>query len=112
MELCPEQKPDNFSHAHSREAQCPSRSQVKNFQGFHRMDAQFKHFQGSGSQAWLSRHRPICIENEPPDTGVCIMSNRAECSGNRCIKSDIELLSELSISSVQPISSVPQKDTE
>ena len=53
-ELCPEQKPDNFSHPHSREAECPSRSQVKTFQGFHRMDAQSTHFHGSGSQAWLT----------------------------------------------------------
>ena len=48
MELCPEQKPDNFSHPHYSEAECPSRSQVKNFQRSHRMDAQSKHFQGSG----------------------------------------------------------------
>ena len=72
MELCPEQQPDNFSHPHSREAECPSRSQVKNFQGFDRRDAQSKHFQGSGNQAWLTRHRPICIESESPDTGVFI----------------------------------------
>ena len=37
MELWPEQKPDNFSHPHSREAECPGSSQVKNSQGFHRM---------------------------------------------------------------------------
>ena len=112
MELCPEQKPDNFSHPYSREAECPSRSQVKNFQGFHRMDAQSKHFQGRGSQAWSTRHRPIWIESEPPDTRVCIMATRAECSGNQCIQSDMTLPSELSISSIQPDSSVPQKNTE
>ena len=32
MELCPERKPDNLSHPHSREAECPGRSQIKNFQ--------------------------------------------------------------------------------
>ena len=31
MELCPEHKPDNFSHPHSREAECPGSSQIKNF---------------------------------------------------------------------------------
>ena len=81
MELCPKQKPDNFSHPHSREAKRPSRSQVKNFQGFHRMDAQSKHFQGSGSQVWSTRHRPICIESEPPDSGVRIVGMRAEGCG-------------------------------
>ena len=112
MELCPEQKPDNFSHPHSREAECPGRSQIKNFHRFHRMDAQSKDFQGSGSQAWSTRHGPICIESEPPDTGVRIMVTRAKCGGDRCIQSDMELPSELSITSIQPVSSVPQKDTE
>ena len=112
MELCPEQKPDNFSHPHSREAECPSRPQVKNFQGFHRMDAQFEHFQRNDSQAWSTRHRPICIESEPTDTRVCIMATRAKCGGNWCFQSDMELPSELSVSSIQPDSSVPQKDTE
>ena len=46
MKLCPEQKPDNFSHPHSREAECPSRSQVKNFQGLHRMDDNPSVFRG------------------------------------------------------------------
>ena len=42
------------------------------------------------------------------------MATRAECSGNRCIQSDnnMELPSELPSSSIQPDSSVPQKDTE
>ena len=40
------------------------------------------------------------------------MAIRAECSDNRCIQSDMELPSELSISSIQLDSSVPQKDTE
>ena len=111
MELCSEQKPDNFSHPHSRETECPGRSQIKNFQQFHRMDAQSKDFQGSDSQAWSTRHRPIRIESEPPDTGVHIIVIRAKCSGDRCIQSDMELPSELSISSIQPDSSVPQKDT-
>ena len=31
MELCPEQKPDNFSHSPSREAECPGRSQSRIF---------------------------------------------------------------------------------
>ena len=96
----------------SREAKCPGRSQIKNFQRFHRMDAQSKDFQGSGSQAWSTRHRPIHIESEPLDTGVRIMATRAKCGGNQCIQSDMELPSELSISSIQPDSSVPQKDTE
>ena len=109
MELCPEQKPDNFSHPHSREVECASRSEIKNFQGFHRMDAQSEDFQESGSQAWSTRHRPICIESEPPDIRVRIMATRAKCGGNRCIQSGMELPSELSISSIQP---VPQKDTE
>ena len=76
------------------------------------MDAQFKDFQGSGSQAWSTRHRPFCIENEPPDTRVRIMATRAKCGGDQCIQSDMELPSELSISSIQPDSFVPQKDTE
>ena len=76
------------------------------------MDAQSKGFQGSGSQAWSTRHRPICIESEPPDTGVRIMAARAECSDNRCIQSDMELPSELSVSSIRLDSSVTQKDTE
>ena len=54
----------------------------RNFQRFHRMDAQSKDFQGSGSQAWPTRHRPICIESEPPDTGVRIMATRAKCGGD------------------------------
>ena len=112
MELCHEQKSDNVSHSLSREAECSSRLQVKSFQGLHSMDAQSKCFQGSGSQAWLTRHRPICIESEPPDTRVRIMMARAECSGNRCIQSDMELPSELSVSSIQPDSSVSQEDTE
>ena len=41
------------------------------------MDAQSKDFQGNGSQDWSTRHRPICIESEPPDTGVRIMVTRA-----------------------------------
>ena len=76
------------------------------------MDAQSKDFQGSDSQAWSTRHRPVCIESEPLDTRVCIMATRAKCGGDRCIQSDMELPSELSISSIQPDSSVPQKDTE
>ena len=40
------------------------------------------------------------------------MTTRVECSGNRCIQSDMELASELSISSIHPDSSVTQKDTE
>ena len=40
------------------------------------------------------------------------METRAKCSGNRCFQSDMELPSELSISSIQPDCSVPQKDTE
>ena len=40
------------------------------------------------------------------------MTTRAECGGNRCIQSDMELPSELSISSIQHDSSGPQKDTE
>ena len=39
MELCPERKPDNFSHSPSREAECLGKSQVKYFKAFHRMDA-------------------------------------------------------------------------
>ena len=112
MESCPEQKPHNFIHPHSREAECPDRSQIKNFQWFHRMDVQSKDFQGNGSQAWSIRHRPICVESEPPDTGVRIMATRAKCSDDRCFQSDIGLPPELSISSIQPDSSVPQKDTE
>ena len=78
-------------------------------------DHKSRTFQGSGSQAWSTRHRPICIESEPPDTGVCIMATTAKCSGNRCIQSDMELPSELSylfLSSIRPDSSVLQKDTE
>ena len=40
------------------------------------------------------------------------MAGRAECSGNLCIQSDMELTSELSVPSIQPDPSVPQKDTE
>ena len=87
-------------------------SQIKNFQGFHRIDAQSKDFQGSASQAWSTRHTPICIESEPPDTEVRIMATRAKCGGDQCIQSDMELPSELSISSIQPDSSMPQNDTE
>ena len=108
MKLCPEQEPNNFNHAHSREAECPGRSQVKNFQGLHgSMDAQSKHFQGSSSQAWSTRHRPICIEGEPLDTEVCVMVTRAECSDNQCIRSEMELPSKLPISSIWPDSSMP-----
>ena len=76
------------------------------------MDAQSKHFQGSGSQTWLTRHGPICIESEPLDTGVCVMATRAECGDNRCNQSGMELPSELPISSIQLDSPVPQRDTE
>ena len=76
------------------------------------MDAQSKHFRGSGSQACLIRHRPICIKNELPGTGVRTMATRVECSCNRSIQSDMELASESSISSIHPDSSVTQKDTE
>ena len=37
MELCPEQKPDNFSNSPSREAECLGKSKVKYSQAFHRM---------------------------------------------------------------------------
>ena len=94
------------------EAECPGRSQVKTFKAFDRMDAQSKHFQGSGSQTWLTRHGPICIESEPLDTGVCVMATRAECGDNWCSQSGMELPSELPISSIQLDSPVPQRDTE
>ena len=32
--------------------------------------------------AWSTRHRPICIESELPDTRVHIIVTRAKCSGN------------------------------
>ena len=54
----------------------------------------------------------FAFESEPPDTGIRIMATRVKCGGDRCIQSDMELLSELSISSIHPDSSVPQKDTE
>ena len=41
-----------------------------------------------------------------------MMVARAECSANGCIQSDMELPYELSVSSIQPDSSVPQKDRE
>ena len=112
LELCTEQKPDNFSHSASREAEYFGKSRLKYFQAFHRMDAQSKHFQGSGSQTWSTRHGPICIESEPPDTGVRIMAIRAKCDGNRCIQSGMKLPSELPISSIQPDFLVHQRDTE
>ena len=71
MDLCPEQKPDNVSHPYSIEAKCPSRSQVKNFQGVHRMDAQSKHFQGSGCPR-VSHQIPKFISCQPEPNAVTI----------------------------------------
>ena len=71
------------------------------------MDAQSEDFQGSG--------RVVARLGQPDidlfASRVRIMVTRAKCVGNRCIQSDTELPSELSISSIQPDSSRPQKDT-